>query len=150
MGVAKATDTFIGAEENLLMRILIAEDHEVIRSGIRGILAQRPAWEVCGEAVNGLEAVRLAKELRPDIIVMDIGMPVMNGLEATLQVMKDGNSKVLILSLHEGKHLIETARRMGALGYVVKSQANRNLIKAMEYIHGGGMFFDSRNDEIES
>jgi DNA-binding NarL/FixJ family response regulator len=129
------------------MRILIAEDHETIRSGIRGILAQRPGWEVCGEAVNGLEAVRLAKELRPDIIVMDIGMPVMNGLEATQQVVKDGNSKVLILTLYEGKSLIEKARRMGALGYVVKSQANRDLIKAIEHIRGGRMFFDSRSDE---
>jgi two-component system nitrate/nitrite response regulator NarL len=147
MGVAKATDTQLEADENLLMRILIAEDHEVIRSGIRSILTQRPTWEICGEAVNGLEAVRLAGELRPDIIIMDIGMPMMNGLEATQQVIKDGrDSKVLILTMHEAESLAETARRVGACGYLVKSQAGSNLIKALEHVHRGGTFFVGGNE----
>ena len=129
------------------MRILIAEDLEVIRSGIRSILARRPAWEICGEAVNGLEAVRLAKELRPDIIIMDIRMPIMNGLEATRQVIKDDpDSKVLMLTMHEAESLVETARRAGASGYVVKFQAARTLIHALERVHDGGTFFVCANE----
>ena len=144
MDVANATETQLEADENLLMRILIAEDHKVIRCGIRGILTRRPEWEICGEAVNGLEAVRLAKKLRPDIIIMDIGMPIMNGLEATRQVIKDDrDSKVLILTMHEAESLVETARRVGACGYLVKSQAGGNLIKALERVHSGGTFFGS-------
>jgi DNA-binding NarL/FixJ family response regulator len=129
------------------MRILVAEDHEVIRRGIRSILTQRPAWGICGEAANGLDAVRPAKELLPDIIIMDIGMPIMNGLEATQQVIKDGrDSKVLILTMHEAESLVETARRIGACGYVVKSQAGRTLIHALEHVHGGGTFFVGANE----
>ena len=148
MGVANVADILL---DRLIkfghMRILIAEDHEVTRSGIRSILAQRPIWEFCGEALNGLEAVRLAKELQPDIIIMDIGMPMMNGLEATQQVIRNNlGSKVLILTMHEAENLVETARRMGARGYVVKLQAGGNLIKALEHVHGGGTFFVGANE----
>jgi two-component system nitrate/nitrite response regulator NarL len=133
------------------MRILIAEDQELIRSSIRSLLARRPAWEICGEAVNGLEAVRFAKELRPDIILMDISMPIMDGLEATRQVIKDGHdSKILILTLHEGKSLVERARRMGARGYLLKSEAGHSLIKALERLDGGETFFDESEKQTDS
>ena len=125
------------------MRILIADNDAVIRSGIQTILQARPEWEVCGEAVNGRTAVLLSRELRPDIIIIDIGMPIMNGLEATEQLTKDGcNTRVLIFTLHESQTLRERARAVGACGYVVKYQASRTLINALETLHGGGTFFD--------
>ena len=125
------------------MRILIADDNAVIRSGIRAILQARPEWEVCGEAVNGRTAVLLSRELRPDIIIMDIGMPIMNGLEATEQLTTDGcDTRVLIFTLHESQTLREKARAVGACGYVVKYQGSRSLINALERLHGGGTFFN--------
>jgi DNA-binding NarL/FixJ family response regulator len=124
------------------MRILIADDHEVVRHGIRMVLEARPQWEVCGEALNGHEALRMAGELRPDIIIMDITMPVMSGLEAAEQVTKHSpDTKVLIFTMHESQTLPETVRRAGARGYLVKSQAARDLIKALECLDGGGTFF---------
>jgi len=130
------------------MRILIADDYEGIRGGIRTLLMARPDWEVCGEAVNGQDAVRLAGELQPDVIIMDITMPVMSGLEATEQLTKHGsNTKVLIFTTHESQTLQATVRKTGARGYVLKSQAARDLLKAVGCLQGGGTFFDSGNRE---
>jgi len=121
---------------------LIADDHEGVRHGIRTILQARPQWEVCGEAVNGQEAVRLAGELLPDVIIMDINMPVMSGLEATKQLVKSGRDpRVLIFTLDESQTSAEIARRVGAWGYVLKSEAARDLIYALEGVHGGRTFF---------
>ena len=128
---------------NKSMRILIADDHELIRNGIRNLLAGLSKYEVCGEAVNGQEAVRLAKELRPDVIIMDMVMPLMNGLEATKHVIKDGcDARILIFTLHEAKSLAETARKAGARGFLPKSQVCHSLISALEQLHDGGTFFD--------
>jgi DNA-binding NarL/FixJ family response regulator len=127
------------------MRILIADDYEGVRNGIRTVLETRPEWEVCGEAVNGQDAVRLARELSPDVIIMDIAMPVMSGLEATKQLTKHGcgtDTKVLIFTMEESQSLPEAVRRAGASGYVLKSQAARDLLNALDRVHGGGTFFD--------
>jgi DNA-binding NarL/FixJ family response regulator len=127
------------------MRILIADDHEVIRHGIRTILQTRPQWQICGEAMDGRLAVRLARELLPDVVIMDIVMPTMNGLQATERLIQEGcTSRVLILALDESQALRETARRAGARGYVAKSQAARSLIDALERVHAGGTFFDGQ------
>jgi DNA-binding NarL/FixJ family response regulator len=124
------------------MRILIAEDHEVVRHGIRTVLEARPQWEVCGEAFNGHQALRMAGELLPDIIIMDITMPVMTGLEAAEQVTKySPDTKVLIFTMHESQTLLEIVRRIGARGYLVKSRAGDDLITALECLDGGGTFF---------
>jgi DNA-binding NarL/FixJ family response regulator len=125
-------------------RILIADDHEVVRQGIRAILQARPEWEICGEAVDGREAIRFAKQLNPDVIIMDITMPHLSGLEASQEIAKlQLPSRVLIFTMHESKSLGPSVRRAGAHGYVVKSRAARDLIDALDRLLGGGTFFDN-------
>ncbi len=125
-------------------RILLADDHEVVRQGIRAILQARPDWEICGEAVDGREAIRLAQELHPDVIVMDITMPRMSGLEASQEIARlQLPSRVLIFTMHESKSLAPSVRKAGAQGYVVKSRAARDLVEALERLLAGGTFFDN-------
>ena len=125
-------------------RILVADDHEVVRQGIRAILQARPEWEICGEAVDGRETIRLAKQLQPDVIVMDITMPHMSGLEASQEIARlQLPSRVLIFTMHESQSLAPSVRKAGAHGYVVKSRAARDLIDALERLLGGGTFFDN-------
>ena len=125
-------------------RLLIADDHEVVRQGIRAILQARPDWEICGEAVDGRDAIRLATQMRPDVIIMDITMPNMSGLEASQEIAKlQLPSRVLIFTMHESKSLGPSVRRAGAHGYVVKSRAARDLIEALERLLAGGTFFDN-------
>ncbi len=128
------------------IRILVADDHEVVRQGIRMILDARPEWEVCGEAINGEQAVRMAKELKPDAIIMDIAMPEMTGIEATREISKlNLGSKVLIFTMHDSKTLPEYVRAAGACGYVLKSRASHDLLAAVEGLLKGGTFFDKNN-----
>src|SRR5690242_16637165 len=123
-------------------RILIVDDHEVVRQGIRTILKARPQWEACGEAINGKEAIAKAKTLNPDVIIMDITMPEMSGIEATRQLVKEKvPSAVLIFTMHESRNLAETVREAGARGFVLKSHAARDLLDALERLMGGGTFF---------
>jgi DNA-binding NarL/FixJ family response regulator len=125
-------------------RILIADDHEVVRQGIRAILQARPDWQICGEAVNGREAISLTKELNPDVVIMDITMPHMSGLEASQEIAKlQLPSRVLIFTMHESKSLAPSVRKAGAQGYVVKSRAAQDLIDALDRLLGGGTFFDN-------
>lgn len=124
------------------MRIIIADDHAVIREGIRRILETRPEWEICGEAENGQEAVRLAEELNPDAIVMDVSMPTMNGLEATREIARrKANIPVLIFTMHDSADIAAAANKVGARGLVTKSDAIRHLICALESVLNGGTFF---------
>ena len=124
------------------VRIVIADDREVVRQGVRRILQSRPEWEICGEAENGRQAVSLAQELNPDALIMDISMPLMNGLEATSEISTlNANIRVLILTMHEPADVAELARKMGARGLVMKSDAGRHLISALERVLSGGTFF---------
>lgn len=126
-------------------RILIADDHEVVRQGIRSIIAKlRPDWEICGEAANGKEAVEAAKALQPDVIILDLTMPVLNGIEAATQIASSGlPSRILVFTMHESDRLYADIREVGAHGYVQKSHAGRDLISAIDTLLDGGTFFGS-------
>ena len=130
------------------LRILVADDHEVVRKGLRAILTGRPGWEVCCEAANGREAVGQALELRPDMIIMDISMPDLNGLEATRQIVDQlPRAQVLILSAHESENLVRQMLTSGARGYVLKSDIGEDLIAAVEALSRGRLYFTSRVSE---
>lgn len=123
-------------------RILIVDDHEVVRQGVRTILKSRPQWEIVGEAVNGKDAVEQAKKADADVIIMDITMPEMSGIEATREIAKlNLRSAVLIFTMHESKNLADTVQEAGARGFVLKSHAARDLLEALEILLGGGTFF---------
>jgi len=110
-------------------KVLIADDHEVVRHGIRVMVQGCPNLEVCGEASDGRQAVQLAAKLRPDIVIIDIGMPQLNGLDATRQIVhNDPNVKVLILTMHESEQIVREVLAAGARGYLLKSDAGRDLI----------------------
>lgn len=114
------------------VRILVADDHEVVRQGLRRLLEARPGWEICGEAGTGREAVEKAKQLKPDVVVLDYSMPGLNGAEATRQIIERvPRTEVLILTMHGSEELIRGALEAGARGYVLKSDASRDLISAV-------------------
>ena len=126
----------------MAVRILIVDDHEIVRQGIRSILQARPQWEICGEGADGYEAVNLAKELQPDIIILDVTMPVMGGLAAASQILQaNRDARVLIFTMHESMTLSKLVQKSGAQGLVVKSQASKNLIHALEKVLAGETFF---------
>ena len=104
------------------LRILVADDHDVIRQGVISLIKADLGWEVCGEACDGRAAVDKAKELNPDIVIIDVGMPLLNGLDATRQILKDNpRVKVLILTMADGDRVVRDAFEAGAQGFVLKS-----------------------------
>ena len=128
-------------------RVLIVDDHAVIRRGVQGILSNYPEWELCGEADNGQDAVRLSGELRPEVVIMDVSMPGLNGLEATRiihEVLPE--IKVLLLTLHSSSEFVRTAFRAGARGYVLKSDAQKELLRALDVILGEGTYLSPAID----
>src|SRR6266576_2970159 len=117
------------------VRILIADDHEVVRRGVRSLLTSRKEWNICGEAVDGRDAVNKAKELKPDVVVLDISMPHLNGFEAARLIGAEvPQSKILILSQHNASEMLQTALDAGARGFVSKSEVSRDLLPAIEAI----------------
>ena len=114
------------------VRILLADDHEVVRQGLRRLLEARPGWEICGEAGTGREAVEKASQLKPDVVVLDYSMPGLNGAEAARQIIQRvPRAEVLILTMHSSEDLIRGALEAGARAYVLKSDAGRDLISAV-------------------
>jgi PAS domain S-box-containing protein len=125
------------------MRLLIVDDHEVVRRGVRSLLVGQSDIEICGEAIDGHDALDKARELKPDLIVMDVSMPRLNGLEATRQVRSMlPNCEILILSQHESPEMARQALKAGACGYVVKSSIVKDLISAIHKVSKGEYFFD--------
>ena len=126
------------------MRVLIVDDHEIVRRGVRSLLLSQANCDVCGEAVDGQDAVEKARELKPDVIVMDVSMPNLNGLDATRQVRRIlPQTEVLILSQHDSTEMVRQAFHAGARGYVVKSSISRQLVAALDKVSRHEPFFDN-------
>ena len=131
------------------LRILIVDDHAVVRRGVRALLESQPGWEVAGEAVTGREAVALAKRLYPDIVVMDLSLPELNGLDAARQILKDSpRTEVLVLTMHHSEELVRDVLQAGARGYVLKSDADESLIAAVESLSDHKPFLTSAVTEF--
>ncbi len=123
------------------LRILLADDHPVIRKSVRQILAAHPRFEVCGEAENGAQAVEEAQKLKPDVVVLNIAMPVLDGIAAAREITaKLPESAIVILSSHADKRFVAEARKSGARAYVAKTKAGEALIRAIEAAVTGGDF----------
>src|ERR1700693_765311 len=124
------------------LRVLIVDDHEAGRKGVCAILSSRVDIEVCGEAVNGEEAMVKAKELKPDLIILDVTMPVLNGFDAAREIQKIlPKVRILMLSMHESKQLVEEAKRLGVHGYVSKTQAGDVLLTAVDTLISNQIFY---------
>jgi DNA-binding NarL/FixJ family response regulator len=127
------------------IRILLADDHTVVRDGLRVLLERQPGFEIAGEASDGIEAVRIAEETSPDIVLMDIAMPLLNGIEATRRIVaKHPRTGVLILSMHHDESYVLRSLNAGARGYLVKDSAKSDLINGIRAVHEGRSFLSPK------
>lgn len=131
------------------LSILIADDHELVRRGIRQLLLTRRCWKLVGEATSGREAMAKIRRLRPDIAILDVGMPELDGLEATRQLNKIApKTKVIILTMHDSMLMVKRALESGARGYVLKSDLTKDLTEAVELVSEGKTFLTPQVSEI--
>jgi DNA-binding NarL/FixJ family response regulator len=132
-----------------ILRILVADDHDILRRGVRHLLSSRPDWQICAEARTGREAVLLCEEHKPDVAILDISMPELNGLEATRRIRKQSPlTSIIILSLHFSDELVKEVVEAGARGYVMKADTDRDLMNAVEAIANQRTFFTPRAAEM--
>jgi len=125
--------------------VLVADDHDIVRRGLRDLIEKQPGWKVVAEATNGREAVEKTKQFKPDVSILDITMPALDGLEAARQIMASGSpTKVLILTMHHSDPLIRQMLKAGVRGYVLKSEAASELVQAVEAVHRNKTFFTSK------
>lgn len=126
------------------LRLLLVDDHEVVRRGMAALLDGNEGWQIVGEAADGRSAVQLAPQVQPDVVVMDVGMPELNGFEATRQILKIlPGTEILILTLHDGEQLVREVIDAGARGYVLKSDAGRQLVAAVRSLARHQPYFTS-------
>ena len=131
-----------------MVRILLADDHDVVRRGLRALLQEHSDWEVCGEAPSGREAVDLARELQPDIAIVDLMMPDLNGLETTRQIRKaSGRTQVLIFTMHQNEALVHDVLDAGARGYLLKTDAEEHVVTAIEALLRHQPYFSAQISE---
>jgi DNA-binding NarL/FixJ family response regulator len=131
------------------LQILIVDDHAVVRRGVRSLLESQPDWQIAGEATTGREAVELAKQLQPDIVVMDLSLPELSGLDATRHILKESpSSEIVVLTMHHSEELAREALQAGARGYVLKSDADQSLIAAIESLRQHKPFLTSTVTEF--
>lgn len=124
-----------------MIKVMLADDHHIVREGLRGLLEKQGDMEVLGEAQNGREAVRLCRQLRPDIVIMDISMPDLNGMDATRQILADSQTvKVVALSMHSDKHFVDGMLRAGVKGYLLKDCASEELIQCIHAVSAGRVY----------
>jgi len=129
--------------------VLVADDHDIVRRGLRDLLEKQPGWKVVAEATNGKEAVEKAKQLKPDVVILDIGMPYLNGLDATRQLLQHNpHFKVIVLTITDSDQVIREALNAGARGFVLKSDAARDLVSAVEALQSNRMFFTPRVNDL--
>jgi two-component system response regulator NreC len=130
-------------------QILLADDHDIVRKGLRYLLANHSEFEVAGEAINGRQAVKLAEELAADIVIMDVGMPLLNGIDAAASIVKKNpKTKVIILSMHSDEDYILRALTAGVKGYLLKDTVEMDLIRAIEAVQKGRTFFSPDISEV--
>jgi len=133
----------------MALRIFVADDHEVVRRGICALLTAHQGWEICGEAADGREAVEKVAHLQPDIVILDIGMPALNGLEAARQILhNNSHQKIAILSIADSEQVIQEALRAGAKAYILKSDGAKDLIVAIEALQQNRTYFNARIGQI--
>ena len=125
-------------------RILIADDHELVRQGMRAILQSERQWVVCGEATTGLQALTMTSELKPDLVILDVALPEMNGIEVTRQIRRAGPVAVLIVTMHDSDQVVQEAMEAGANGLVLKAEAGRTMADAVRAILSRGEFISER------
>jgi two-component system, NarL family, response regulator NreC len=131
------------------LRILIADDHEVVREGMRTLIEHEPGWQVCGTATNGQEAVETAKKVKPEVVVLDMTMPELDGLEALRQIKRVlPNTEVVVFSVHHSEKVIEQLFDAGAKSYIQKSDAGRHLVAAIKSLAEHKPFFTPEVSKI--
>ncbi len=127
------------------LRVLLADDHKVVREGLRLLISGRPDMTVVAEAANGKEVLRQVREFDPDVVVMDLSMPELNGFQTTLQLKAEHPKiRVLALTAHEDESYLRQVCRAGAAGFVLKRAAGEELIEAIRTVAGGGLYYDAR------
>jgi DNA-binding NarL/FixJ family response regulator len=131
------------------LRILIVDDHPVVRRGVRALLEPQPDWEIAGEATTGREAIDFARRLQPDIVIMDLILPELNGLDATRLILKDApRTEILVLTMHHSEELARNVLQAGARGYVLKSDADQQLVAAVKTLAEHKPFLTSAVSEF--
>ena len=128
----------------MIVKILIADDHQMIRKGLKTALSEVPNFEVCGEAANGLEAIAQTKSIKPDVIVLDLNMPVLGGFQAAEQILQESpDAKVLFYTSHQSAYFANEARRIGARGFINKGSSCDSLITAVRALARGESYFEN-------